>query len=267
MLGTRVGMRRADLTRSLPLTLLYHAFGDRQPEQDPHNLFVTAEAFSRQLLVLANRGWRALSLADYLAGWERLAWPRRGFLLTMDDGYRSTLQIAAPILKAHRVPAVVFIPAGLVGATSRWMPRMPDETLLDEPDIRQLAEFGVDVGVHGYDHTDLVDLPDAELHRQCHESRNLLTKMTGSEPQVFAYPSGRFDSAGRDAVVAAGYAAAFSIRSARDRFAVPRVDINATDTPRTFGLKLSRYWQPALSALNHAPALRRGAHRLIGSLR
>lgn len=54
---------------------------------------------------------RAVSIADVLAalgGGPPL--PRRAVLLTFDDGYRSFAEVAWPILRAHGLPAALFVP-------------------------------------------------------------------------------------------------------------------------------------------------------------
>lgn len=251
-----------------PLVLYYHGFGDRTAERDPHNLFVPASSLVTQLDRLARGGWQPLTLAAYLAGWERRRWPRRSFLLTIDDGFVSTLEVAAPILHARAVPAVLFVPPARLGGVSGWMPLMPAEPILDEDGIRALDAYGVEVGVHGMDHADVAGLDAVELRRQVVDSRELLSSVTGQTPRVFAYPSGRFDADAVAAVRMAGYEAAFATEHHEvDRWLVPRVGVNATDTPRTFALKLTRTWPRAQRLLDRVPRVRSTAHRLIGSAR
>jgi peptidoglycan/xylan/chitin deacetylase (PgdA/CDA1 family) len=249
---------------SNPLVLMYHAFGRRSDREDPHNLFVPAEAFDAQLTALLRRGYRPLDQAGFLAGLERKRWPARSFLVTVDDGYVSTLEVAAPILTRLGVPAVVFVLPGMLGATSRWMSRMPGEALLDGPGIRALQRQGIAIGLHGLDHASLVALPVTELHRQTVEARRSLADLIGHEPTLFAYPYGEHDAAARQAVAEAGFRAAFAIYSSGGPYALPRVDINSLDTLRTFRLKSSVLFPPTKAALDRTPAVRRTVHSLLG---
>src|SRR5688500_17357750 len=105
-----------------PLVLMYHGFGDRSRDEDPQNLFVTADSFEAQLRSLLRRGRRPLSHDGFVDGLDRGHWPRRSFLVTIDDGYVSTLEVAAPILARLGVPAVLFCLPGLLGGCSQWMP-------------------------------------------------------------------------------------------------------------------------------------------------
>lgn len=250
-----------------PLVLMYHAFGARSAIEDPHNLFVPADAFEQQLTNLLDRGYRPLDEQQFLAGLERRNWPARSFLVTVDDGYLSTVEIAAPILGRLRVPAVVFVLPGMLGATSRWMPEMPDEPLLDRKGIEALLDHGIGIGLHGHDHSSLVAQSESELRRQTVHARRQLTEIIGREPDLFAYPFGDHDAAARQAVADAGFRAAFAIYAADGPYAFPRVDINSLDTPRTFRLKSSRTYPQAKAILDRAPALRRTAHTLLGMAR
>lgn len=257
--------RASVLTR--PLVLYYHGFGTRSAHEDPHNLFVEPASFEHQLDTLSRAGWTPLTLTQYIDGWSAGAWPRRSFLLTIDDGYVSTLDIAAPRLAARGIPAVLYVPAACLGGVSGWMPSMPNEELIDAVGVQELSDFGVDVEVHGLDHRDMVGLDREELRRQTQCAKSVLADVTGRTPRSFAYPSGRFDAAAVAAVREAGYDLAFSVDVDRGRFGIPRVGIDATDTPRTFQLKLSRYWPAIRRTAGQVPRMRAAAHRLIGSAR
>jgi peptidoglycan/xylan/chitin deacetylase (PgdA/CDA1 family) len=250
---------------SNPLVLMYHGFGRRSSAQDPQNLFVPADAFEEQLTSLLRRGRRPLDEAAFLEGLRRGGrWPAGSFLVTIDDGYTSTLDVAAPLLARLRVPAILYALPGLLGATSRWMPEMPDEPLLDRDGLRELPDHGVSVGLHGLDHTSLAGQSAEELHRQTVDARRRLTDVMGQVPQTFAYPFGHQDAAARKAVGEAGFEAAFAIYDAEVPLAFPRVDVNALETPRSFRLKTSRVFPRIKAIADRAPAVRRLAHSALG---
>ncbi|NEK84285.1 polysaccharide deacetylase family protein [Blastococcus saxobsidens] len=252
---------------SVPLVLMYHGFGTRPASEDPHNLFVPEAAFDQQLRALLGRGFRPLDGPSFLAGLRSGRWPARSFLVTIDDGYVSTLEVAAPVLGRLDVPAVLFALPGMLGATSSWMPEMPHERLLDAEGLARLPGMGVSIGLHGWDHRSMAALATAELHRQTTVARAALAEVTGEEAALFAYPFGSHDAAARKAVADAGMSAAFAIYDSTGPFALPRVDINALDTPRTFALKTSGWYPRLKSVLDRAPALRRLGHSLAGKAR
>lgn len=55
-----------------------------------------------------------------------VTYPRPPAVVTFDDGYRATVQRALPILRAHGIPAMVFLPCGLLEAPTRplWHDRV-----------------------------------------------------------------------------------------------------------------------------------------------
>jgi peptidoglycan/xylan/chitin deacetylase (PgdA/CDA1 family) len=247
-----------------PLVLMYHGFGTRPAEADPYNLFVPVEDFERQLRMLT-RYFRPLDLDGFMSGIERGRWPSRSFLVTIDDGFVSVLEDAAPLLARHSVPAVAFVCPGRFGGSSGWMEETADEDLLDADGVRALREHGIEVGVHSMDHTLLPDLPAEELRRQVVESRAALADVLGVEPRSFAYPEGRFDGAAVRAVREAGYAVAFSVdEGGFGRFTVPRVPVNTKDSSLTFAVKLV----PGFKAIERMsvghPGVRRVAAKLAG---
>lgn len=250
-----------------PLVLLYHGFSETARDDDPENLFVTAERLDEQLTWLLARGWRPLDLDGYLRLRSGRATPEergRSFLLTIDDGFASVLHLALPVLERHRVPALLYVPSGLVGATARWLPRPADEPLLDRDELVEvLASPYVEAGLHGSDHQGLYGAPSDVLDTQVHRAHDELGSLLGHRVRSFAYPFGAHDAAARAAVAAEGFDVAFSVYDDVGAMAVSRVDVNATDTLASFRLKVQlphyrRWW----NALERAPVVRRQVRAL-----
>jgi peptidoglycan/xylan/chitin deacetylase (PgdA/CDA1 family) len=92
--------------------LCYHRFGPR-----PSQLAVTPAAFEAQMDYLARNGYRVIPLASLLGFLERgEPVPRKSVVLTIDDGYRSTYEVAFPILRKYGFQATVFLYSDFVGA-------------------------------------------------------------------------------------------------------------------------------------------------------
>lgn len=246
-----------------PVVLMYHGIGSRPAGADPHNLFVPAPALEAQLRTQLRRGRRPLRVADYLAGHG----DGRHFLVTFDDGFRSVHDEALPVLRRLGVPATVFVLPGRLGGVSGWMPEMPDEPLLTATQVLALQAAGIDIGLHGLDHTALTGLPADRLREQVGSAADLLTGLTGERPRAFAYPYGEHDGQARAAVAEAGFEVAFATHCGGGRLAVPRVDVNATDTPVTFRVKTASAY-PRLRRLGGAlPGLRPAVRTLLGATR
>ena len=241
---------------------MYHGFGRRPRDADPHNLFVPAADLERQLDMVA-RYLRPLDLDGFLAGLGRRRWPGRSVLVTIDDGYASTLDVAAPLLAGRGIPAVVFVCPGVLGGTSAWMQEMPGEPLLDADGVRALGEYGIEVASHGLDHTLLPGLPPEQLREQVEGSAARLADLLGSRPRVFAYPEGRFDEAAARAVREAGYEAAFSVTERDGRFGVPRRGVTARDSSLVFAAKLLPGFDRVERLSVGSPKVRRLAARAL----
>lgn len=246
-----------------PSVLMYHGFADGVREYDPFAMFVSADALEAQLTFLLRSGRRPLDLDAYIATRQRPRRPSRSFLITIDDGFESVADIAAPILRRFGVPAVLFVPPAKIGGHSDWMTELPDEPILTAERLRDLRASGVELGVHGLDHRDLVGLDDRELRRQTVEARDLMADMTGIRPRSFAYPRGAHDERARAAVRGAGFDVAFTVFGGRGDHAVPRIDIAAVDTMRTVRMKMVPGYRSIWRAAGHAPTARRLARRLV----
>lgn len=245
------------------LVLMYHGIGVRDPEHDPHNLFVPADRFRAQLLSLLRRGYRPIGLSDYLLR-PRLRDSRRRFLVTFDDGYRGVLDEAAPILTDLGVPAVCFVCPGLFGGYSTWMPETR-ERLLDAHAVRELSRYGVEIGAHGWDHGTMAGADPRDLSRDTAGAAGAIAGAVGLVPRGFAYPFGRHDTLAREAVARSGYRVAFSVHQRGGRYAVPRIDVNALDTPRSFRVKTATPAYPAIrNGLDRTPRVRAAIHDVIG---
>jgi peptidoglycan/xylan/chitin deacetylase (PgdA/CDA1 family) len=109
--------RLAAVARRLPgrrpraVVLVYHRIGERA--LDPWRLTIDPEIFAGQMETLA-RDWSPLSLDELVEGFGRRRLPERAVAVTFDDGYADNLNVAAPILLEHGIPATLFVAADLV---------------------------------------------------------------------------------------------------------------------------------------------------------
>jgi peptidoglycan/xylan/chitin deacetylase (PgdA/CDA1 family) len=78
-------------------------------------------AFERQIAFLA-QNYRCVSMDDLLEALESgRALPRNAVVVTFDDGYRDNYEVAYPVLRRHRVPAIFYLAtASLDGGEPLW---------------------------------------------------------------------------------------------------------------------------------------------------
>jgi peptidoglycan/xylan/chitin deacetylase (PgdA/CDA1 family) len=244
--ASRLVPRNGDTTLRV---LMYHKVNDR-----PGNpLTVPTGLFEEQLALLGDLGYRVVGLDavldHYVAG---APLPERAVLITFDDGYRDTLEHAAPALARHGYPAVVFVPtAFLDGGEPLPHERGLAARGLVNPTVGagQLAELeaaGVRVESHGVSHRSLAALAPEEAAGEVADSKARLEELLGRPIRAYAFAKGsRADYRPEDVarVRAAGYDLAFTTVSGgngpdADRFELRRCNVEPYPA-RTFELVLS----------------------------
>ena len=214
-------------------TLMYHDLGD--------------DASSNDLYLLSSTSFRAQ--IEAISQWARnhrtplvhlATEPQPGIAVTFDDGYRSTLAIAAPLLAQHSMPFHVF--------ATRAYCQSGDARYLNETDLRELASLpNVVIGAHGTSHTRLAQMSPEDLHRELLDAKDWLQQVIQRPVNSLSYPHGSFTPATTEAVQRCGYSYACSsqpgtYRSVDQRFAIPRIDIWSHDSARTATHKLRGAW-------------------------
>ncbi len=244
--------------RRSPVVLMYHGFCVSRRSDDPENLFVEVAAFEQQLTWLLEHGWTPLDLDQYLEARAGRRPSRKTFLVTIDDGYQSVADLAAQVLRRLAVPALLFVPSGLVGKDAHWLDSPAHEPIMDAEQLRRLGDdYGIEVGAHGGDHRDLRGLDPVELERQTAGAGRVLGELLDREARALAYPYGGHDADARAAAERSGALVAFSVFDDVGPFAVSRVDVNATDTLHSFRLKLMPQYRRVWNVLQRARWVRR----------
>ncbi|WP_019544551.1 polysaccharide deacetylase family protein [Streptomyces sulphureus] len=220
---------------------MYHSVSSGT--EDPYRITVPRERLEEQLRWLLGRGLSCVGVGELMAA--RAAGRDRGLVgLTFDDGYADFVDEALPVLLRHGCTATVFVLPGRLGGVNSWDPLGPRRPLLSADGIRAAASAGMEIGSHGLLHTDLTTAPDTRLKQETAHSRALLTELAGTAPRCFCYPYGAVDARAINAVRDAGYryACAISPGPLTGPFALPRVHIDASDTP--FRMRLKQLLHP-----------------------
>jgi peptidoglycan/xylan/chitin deacetylase (PgdA/CDA1 family) len=247
--------------------IAYHAVGHCAAGDDHHNLFVGVDEFAAQMDYLARRR-KVVTLEDVAA--QRVPEGKPVVAITFDDGYKSVLRAAGPILERHGFPATVFVPTRWIGQTNGWIESTPcDVEIMDVAELQRAESRGIRVESHGHAHIDYSAVSLDEAVSDVDASVSCIEKIVGRRPTLFAYPYGRESDVGRRAVAEAGMKAAFTIDARHaGSLAWGRVQITPLDGIRLFAIKTSgRYLQlrtapPVASAYS---AVRPLIRRLIGA--
>jgi peptidoglycan/xylan/chitin deacetylase (PgdA/CDA1 family) len=248
------------------LVLCYHAISDSWP--DP--LAVDAGRLDAQLERLLRRGWHATTFSDAVT-----APPApRTLAVTFDDGFRSVIRFALPVLTRLGIPGTVFVPSAFVDdgrpfawpQIDRWLGTDHESELegMSWGELAELRDGGWEIGSHSASHPRLTALADAPLTSELRASKAAIERGVGCRCRSIAYPYADVDARVAAAARAAGYeagAALLPLRHEGDRLRYPRVPVFATETGVRHRLHVTRTVR-RLQATRAWPAVRRAGRRL-----
>lgn len=182
--------------------LLYHDVVSNPANALPKGLSVTAAAFESQIRWLKRHGYQAITPAEWL-DWcaSEKPLPAKPVMITFDDGYRSLLQHAFPILQKYQLSATVFVVTQQIGGRNQWdqPQQFPERALLTADEIRHWRAAGIEFAPHSRTHAHLPDCAPERMRDEICGSAADLTEITGVRASCFAYPYGEQNDAVREA--------------------------------------------------------------------
>lgn len=228
-----------------PAVLMYHRVC-RDGEWRPSEFAVRESVFRAQVSGLARAGFYTPRLSSVLAaGGLAPCEPGRPVILTFDDGFADTLEVALPVLRDHGFTAAVFPVLDPGARVARWSAdpvlRAP---LLGPRGLRALEAAGVELGSHTLTHPRLPALGDRELAHELERSREVLLSIADRPLSVLAYPYGAVSPRVKRAAREAGYVAALAVhtgplRLGADPFEIRRVAVGNRASAAYLRLKAS----------------------------
>ncbi len=257
--GKKAGFRRSSRRTSRPgirykgsmseppgdvLALCYHAVSTDW--EYPGAL--ESARLEQQLVRLLRDGWEPASFTEAVTAPPS----RRTLAVTFDDGLRSVVELAAPVLAGLGIPGTAFVATGFIGkedavawrGLERWA-GTPHETELAPmgwDDLAALHDAGWEIGSHSVDHRHLTTLSDAGLAAELGDSRAAIAERLGTCTSI-AYPYGDVDCRVVDAARAAGYTAGAGVlpdHHGGEPLRFPRVFVSREDSDRHLRLRLTR---------------------------
>lgn len=189
------------MTREVVPVLLYHSISDTAA--DPWSVDVVD--FRRDMEQVVASGRTTLTAAAYGAGLRgETTLPPSPLLITFDDGFADSLDVAAPILAELGLAATVFVTTGYLGR----------ERMLSPAGLRELAAVdGVEIGSHSVSHPHLDVIRGERSRHEIEESKRGLEELLGRAVESFAYPHGSHRGLTRAQVAAAGYRTAHAVKN------------------------------------------------------
>lgn len=209
------------------LAVTYHAIG-----KGPEPLFFSEAAFRAHVDVLADLGAKTLTISDLASRMRNGGVPDAAIAITFDDGETGAVRVAAPLLLERGMTATVYCIAGHLGGASDWRsypPGLPTLRLAAARELASLAEAGIEIGCHGFEHEPLDRIDAGKARREIVDARAAIEDATGCSVTSFAWPYGRRPNPIGARLIAEHYQAACAvgpgwIDGGSDVFKLPRVD-------------------------------------------
>ena len=197
-----------------PKIFMYHRVVEHEPQVNDHWTCVHVDHFRRQLQVLDDLGFTTITLQDYsLFRMGQLNLPKKPVVLTFDDGYLDTYQVAFPQLLEFGMKGVVFALANPNLTSNTWdvSNHIPGAPLMEREHVLAMHDAGFEIGSHGMNHRNLASIPEHEACEEIVCSKAALERLLDAPVDSFAYPYGRLTGRIKQMVADAGYALACGV--------------------------------------------------------
>lgn len=191
------------------------------PSDEINRYNVYPDDFAAQMQVLKDWGYNPITLSmmvDVIKNGGQL--PPHPIILTFDDGYQNNYEYAFPIMKEHGFVGVVYVSADPIDSKG----------YLTVEELKEMIEYGWEVGSHGTTHIDLTFNHQA-LNFEVKKSRAIISELLDYQISAFAYPFGRADRHVTTQVINVGYTSAVGIgqtwtHTERDLFYLRRIEVH-----------------------------------------
>lgn len=230
--------------------LMYH-FVVPEERVGPTGLDVSLEAFEHQMWFLKTFRFRPISLREFYDIQREEKEPNgREIVITFDDGNRSYVEFALPILKRYEFPSANFlIGENVTGELHGSMSLEAARRLARDPLVT--------LGSHTMSHAVVTKIDPEQARKEIVESKVKLEEVLQHDVEYFTYPTGAFDDRAVHLVKEAGYLLAFTTSwkhlselKEETRYTLARTKITSSDHLFRYWVKVSGIWS-YLDRLKH----------------
>jgi peptidoglycan/xylan/chitin deacetylase (PgdA/CDA1 family) len=195
------------IKRATVPVLCYHQLRDWRNSDSQYNrtsLICPPRYFRAHLDALHEGGWTTITPDQYLAHLTAgAALPRKPVILSFDDGSAGQAGEGLRQLVKRGMTGVFFVMTVVLGKEG-WM---------STRDIKRLADAGMTIGSHTWDHHPVSDLSGRDWKIQLEQSRATLRRASGQPVEHFAYPYGIVSAKAFPHLRHAGYQTAFQLEA------------------------------------------------------
>ena len=199
------------------ISLMYHRFDENKyPSTN-----IRINDFKTHLQIIEENNIKFINPKDFENELQKNKLQRK-ILLTIDDGFLSFYENAWPILKAKKIPFILFVSTREIGAFN----------YMTWDQIKEISkEDFVEIGNHSHTHEYLVDESDELIKEDIAKSISIFKKNLGKNSDFFSYPFGEYSNNFKSIIKSFGFKYAFGQHSGvmdetKDFYELPRYPIN-----------------------------------------
>lgn len=182
---------------------VYHRFG----EPDLPSTNISISVFRQQLEYLRQHDYQVLTIGELDEFYRSDSTFENVAVLTVDDGYKSFIENAMPLLEEFGYSATIFINTESIGSSG----------YLNWSEIDQLKESGIEIGNHSHSHAHFIN-QNGEVNldnfrSDTERAQDLFKEEIALVPAVYAYPYGEFVPAMHEVLKDLGFESATAQKS------------------------------------------------------
>ncbi|KGJ97457.1 polysaccharide deacetylase family protein [Colwellia psychrerythraea] len=176
--------------------LQYHHVSDTTPASTS----ISPKQFEVHLQYLKDNNFKVVPLSELVEGIKKQQpLPDKSVAITFDDAYTDVLTQAKPILNKFSFPYTIYVNPGIINRNES----KSTSPYLSWIQLKALADEGVIIANHGYEHDSMVRIAEGVTQAQwLKKQTQLLLKAeaiikdnTGQSWRYYAYPYGEYDLA------------------------------------------------------------------------
>ena len=196
-----------------PTVLVYHKIDDNVEWGVTR---VTVANFRSHIDLLLDHGYSFKTLSEIKNDGSN----NKSVAITFDDAYESVFFNAYPVLKAHSLPATIFVISDFVGKDNTWDLNVGNIKFKHASwdQLRIMKDSGWEIGSHSRTHRDMRTLEAVDLKNELKESKAILEREIESEVKIISFPFGKTSASIIDAAIEAEYVSGTIFYPYRQRF-------------------------------------------------
>lgn len=173
--------------KDAPRAYMFHSVVDT-PEQVYSQFAITKESFERFIRYELQRGQKPMDAGTLKKAVDTPDVYKNHFVVTFDDIYDSVYTNAYPVLKANKVPFIIFVTPSLIDAIDPSSKHL----MITMAHLQEMARDPLCIiGAHGMEHKSFRNYSEEEAIESMKRSKQWLEQTFGKQVEFFAYPFGR----------------------------------------------------------------------------